>query len=93
MASVASLYIYMHSINIFLSHCPWQIYQVISFSPLYYFPLFRLCVCVGVFGCLSLDASYFCLFLLSGWRCRYGFFCISIEYVSFYNAFRALDAK
>ena len=71
MASVASLsiyiYIYMHSINIFLPHCPWQIYQVISFHPLYYFPFFRRCVCVGVFGCLSLDASYFCLFLLSGW--------------------------
>ena len=60
-------FIYMHSINIFLSHFPWQIYQVISFLHLYYFPFSKLCVCVVVFGCLSLDASYFCLFLLSGW--------------------------
>ena len=54
----------MHSINILLSHCPWEIYQVISVFPLYYFPSFRLCVCVCVcvvvFGCLSLDASYCC---------------------------------
>ena len=66
MASVAPLYIYMHNINIFLSHCPWQIYQVISFFPLF-FPPFPGFVCVVVFGCLSLDASYFCPFLLSGW--------------------------
>ena len=90
---LSRFFVYMHSINIFLSHCPWQIYQIISFFSLYYFPFSRLFVCVVVFGCLSLDASYSCPFLLSGWWCKYRFLCISIEYVSFYNAFRTLDAK
>ena len=56
-----------HSINnIFLSHCPWQIYQVMRF-PLFFLSFSRLlCVCVYmiVIGWLS---SFFCPFLLSGW--------------------------
>ena len=91
MASVASLYICI----VLTSFC--RTAQIISFFSLYYFPSSRLFVCMVVFGCLSFDASYFCHFLWSGWWCKYGFkygfFCISIEYVSFYNAFRALDAK